>query len=519
MTATVVEQAVGKVRFCVDDVEPAQQRLAVRKAKLRLKELFAEELLAFSHVDRDLIFPGHRYHTHPLAHAVHAAFNDHRPLLLTPDIVWITLAQGLAQHINNHAATLRSRFVSHQGRESLVVKTLAIPNSLQQWSALIQQWTLLIRDRVGADVYRLFECNFSTTTPITHTTSHVVMMDAFQKYFDYELAGICGIPEITLEGTVEDWTSIYNRVQLMAQYDLGWWTNRLLPICQELIKTASGQPSQEFWQAIYKPKAVYGGNVITGWLADLFPYLQHNATQVPSVKNPILSIDRGNIRVQDGISFGSLPLGLSEVPIKVKTQNAENYGLSLVAGFIGVSQAEDGTLCPEIGWAVLEKEDDRLSEALLAKIQRDHITQPPINWQDFNRRSLLGSPPKQLIQLLSWFDGATLYANTNHSWEIASDAFASTRQYIISRELSTRLNQGYVDHFIELADGRCITYAKNWLILGRPVELANPRSRGFSYDLEDCVIIAESFADLFERIFAAEGRYYFDDPDFIPICE
>ncbi|WP_442935794.1 DUF4419 domain-containing protein [Nostoc sp.] len=57
----------------------------------------------------------------------------------------------------------------------------------------------------------MLECNFSTTTPITHTASHVVMMNAFQKYFDYVMYCVCGIPEITLLGTVEDWQSISDR--------------------------------------------------------------------------------------------------------------------------------------------------------------------------------------------------------------------------------------------------------------------------------------------------------------------
>src|SRR5262245_36947832 len=34
--------------------------------------------------------------SHPLVGALHAAFRDHRPVCLSPDIVWLTLAQGLA---------------------------------------------------------------------------------------------------------------------------------------------------------------------------------------------------------------------------------------------------------------------------------------------------------------------------------------------------------------------------------------------------------------------------------------
>lgn len=368
--ASVIKQTGSKVRFCVDDVAPAPKRLPIRNANLRLEECFEKPLLAFSHDGTSLVV--HNHQIHPLAQAVHAAFSDHRPLVLTPDAVWITLAQGFAQHVNNHAETLRSRFVSHQGKEKLVVELFDIPTSLQQWNQSIQQWTLLIRDRVGAGLYRLLECNFSTTTPISHTVSHIVMMDTFQKYFDYELCCVCGIPEITLEGTVEDWKSIYTRVQYMTQYELGWWTDRILPICQEFIEAASGQPSLEFWQAIYKPKEVYGGEVITGWLADLFPYLKDYETQIPSVENPILSINRGDLTIEDGISPCSLPLGLSQVPVKLKTPDGEGYHLALVGGFIGVFQTEAGSLQPEIGWAVLEQHGDGFTR-LLKKLNRSRL--------------------------------------------------------------------------------------------------------------------------------------------------
>ena len=39
-------------------------------------------------------------HFHPLVQAFHNAYNDHRPLCLSPDMIWLLIAQGLANHIN-----------------------------------------------------------------------------------------------------------------------------------------------------------------------------------------------------------------------------------------------------------------------------------------------------------------------------------------------------------------------------------------------------------------------------------
>ena len=46
---------------------------------------------------------------HPVVAAVHRAFMDHRPLCLSPDMIWLMIIQGVANHINAHAEELRPR--------------------------------------------------------------------------------------------------------------------------------------------------------------------------------------------------------------------------------------------------------------------------------------------------------------------------------------------------------------------------------------------------------------------------
>ena len=67
---------------------------------------------------------------------------------------------------------------------------------------------------------------------------------------------------------MDDWCKIRDRIEIIGQYDLDWWTERLLPICDGIIETVAGKPILEFWQNICKPQSMYGGEVITGWLAD-----------------------------------------------------------------------------------------------------------------------------------------------------------------------------------------------------------------------------------------------------------
>jgi len=65
--------------------------------------------------------------------------------------------------------------------------------------------------------------DFSTTTAIEKAAFQVTLMDAMKSYFRYSMVTACGIPEITLEGSVEDWQMIETKAQEFAQYDLEVW--------------------------------------------------------------------------------------------------------------------------------------------------------------------------------------------------------------------------------------------------------------------------------------------------------
>lgn len=65
---------------------------------------------------------------HPLVQAVHLAFSDHRPLVLTPDCIWLTIVQGFGQHVNENAEALRGRIVHHEGKKEFAFQLcLSIP--------------------------------------------------------------------------------------------------------------------------------------------------------------------------------------------------------------------------------------------------------------------------------------------------------------------------------------------------------------------------------------------------------
>jgi hypothetical protein len=305
----------------------------------------------------------------PVIAALHLAFNDHRPICLSPDMIWLLIAQGVANHVNAHAEALRPRFVRHPGKARLVVRRDDFVKGSPEnpWAEVFPEFTEQVRAHVGDATHDFFVANFSTTGPAETAAFEIVLLDAVQSYFTYELHTICGIPALTLEGSADDWRAVLDRARLLPRFDLGGWLTVLEPILQQFVAAAEGRPDPAFWQSVYKHRTVSGGDVVTGWVVTLFPYLKDPTTRLPT--GPNLWVPRtgkeppGEVfpatGERDGFGGGpglqAFPSGLARAPLLWKFPGRE-FEMEFLGGFVGVAQ-DARTLClrPEIGWAVCEK--------------------------------------------------------------------------------------------------------------------------------------------------------------------
>jgi hypothetical protein len=299
---------------------------------------------------------------HPLIDAVHIAFSQHRPLTLSPDAIWLTIAQGFGHHVAANAETLRGRLVRHEGRETLTSRVESLEAA--DFKHAIADFSAQIRAATDPVLHETLVCDFSTTTPAIRTASEVALMDSFSSYFEYAMLCVCGIPKITVEGSLADWQRIRARVEVLETYGLEWWVSRLRLVLDEFVRTAAGHPSPEFWKAIYKPLPVYADEEATGWIADLFPYLGDGPSRVRSHifqherRDWMIPADKGvplyRRRVR-GVVPKSFPAGLSSVPVKLKFIHGRELDVVLLAGFFAVKQdPTDGALSPLIGWSATE---------------------------------------------------------------------------------------------------------------------------------------------------------------------
>jgi Domain of unknown function (DUF4419) len=368
VTPPLVSNPPGKsgITFRVDAVKPAKKPLWSESLADSLNRRFQRKILvlpepeqsvtnasAGSLLERGVKINVARFGSrcHPLIDAVHIAFSQHRPLTLSPDDIWLVLAQGFSHHVAENANELRHRLVRHSGRHELQAKVLDL--SLASFEHAIASFSSQIREATDPVLHETLVCDFSTTTPAIRTASEVAIMDSFSSYFTYVLQCICGIPKIAVEGTLADWQRIRSRVEVLETYGLGWWVSRLRPILDEFVLAASGHPTLEFWKAIYKPASAYGADAATGWITDLFPYLGDAPDRC---RNHVFLHERREwgLPIDEGVQPASFPSGLSSVPVKVRFDGPER-GVDLVAGFFAVKQnPSDLALSPVIGWSVTE---------------------------------------------------------------------------------------------------------------------------------------------------------------------
>jgi Domain of unknown function (DUF4419) len=414
---------IPSVTFAVDDVDPASSPLATCKPLEAVQNLIDTQRYAVDESSQGYPSRGRieacwsygqdcvaKVSYHPLIAAAHLAFSEHRPLVLSPDVIWVTIAQGFAQHIRLSPETYRDLLVRHQGKRELKVERTDLHHGSPEnpWAEVVAEFAALVRQEIGELALRLV-CDFSTTGPTERTVSEVALLDIFEPYFSYHVMCICGIPYITLEGTPADWLKLREKLELLRPFGLDWWLDELGPICDQFARAAGGDIDLEHWRRIYKVRAVYGDEIINGWLAKLFPYTKDRETGQFSHRNVLLDpAVEAEIRRREaespnayerwwdpdatamrpfadvpGTSAKVLPRGLSQVPFTLSERSGQR-AMEFLAGPIAVSQLrETGGLRPMLGWAVREAPAIEQAMARLAEHKLEP-SQGGVTWKTVN---------------------------------------------------------------------------------------------------------------------------------------
>ncbi len=368
----VITRQAKAITFTVSDVSVASAPLPELPCRQAVIEFLGAPIESCSSYQKQLVA---KLRSHPLIGTLHVAFASHRPVVLSPDIIWLTLTQGFAHHINSNAERFRHQLVGHGGKANIIVRRDDFVKGSPEnpWPEVFAEFAAAIKQHIGP-AHGLVVADFSTTGPTERAASEIVLMDSMQAFFAYELHTLCGIPSITLEGTVQDWQTIANRVREFSRFDLDWWIKPLQPILKQFVAAASGEVDGSFWDSIYKWKgpAGSGSPFVSGWITTLFPYLENRHAKRSRMyglecsepmlrRSPWLGSPPSGKAGPSRDEFPSLP---AKAPFLWKFLDAE-YAMEFIGGLIGIRQEPQTLrLRPEVGWAIREVTTDSRSQSL-----------------------------------------------------------------------------------------------------------------------------------------------------------
>ena len=185
------------------------------------------KIIANSFGDRQIVG---KYGYNPFFFGLCEAYANHRPVVLSPDVIWVLISQGFANHINSNSRHFRNQIVDFDDRKELEIEVVGEPEKTDWYNVFESFYSGLSQD-VKDNLAETLLCDFSTSTNVDRLVSQATVMETVKSYYDFIVIYIiCGIPSITLEGTVEDWERVKEKTLALEKYDLGWWTDRLVPI-------------------------------------------------------------------------------------------------------------------------------------------------------------------------------------------------------------------------------------------------------------------------------------------------
>ena len=282
------------------------------------------------------------------------AYEKHKGLVLSPDMIWLAISQGFARYVNAHPEEMRHQLANHEGKLDLVIYS----DGNTDWPQLVNNFAAEIAKYTKNDVAQTLTADFTTTTAAERIASQITLMGSVKTYFQYkEYYGACGIPHITLRGTPEDWQKVLDKTLKLGVGKLAKWTNSLEPILTEFILTAKGQPNVKFWKDIVKKRSVYeleGGGCsfktptkLDGWFLKLFP--DENGKTLDNIYHT-QDMPAEYVRV------GFKRCGIDPTTGDIK----EETDMELWAGFVGaIEDTVKNTIIPKIGWLVRKAESDQ----------------------------------------------------------------------------------------------------------------------------------------------------------------
>ncbi len=273
-TDTLVELP-EEIQFNVADVPIAKELLNTHPSKQLFENKLGKKIMFIptKHANLQLV----NTHYNGLIHTLQYCYDQHRPLVLSPDVIWLAIIQSVSIHVNKNFTKLEKKLFKENKPKTLIARNDSLSFATEHWEDLINQLAQQTKSYTNEDYYSFFVPQFSTTTKIQTTAFQITLLNTYKKAFAYVGESGCGIPYIRLIGNKSDWELIYAHLDHLDLIGLTNWKNELKPLLKEFINVYDNKINTLFWQSIYKNMSDYNAFYISGWILKLFPYIEQQA--------------------------------------------------------------------------------------------------------------------------------------------------------------------------------------------------------------------------------------------------
>ncbi len=281
--------------------------------------------------------------------AIYKAYNEHRHLILRPDDVWLAITTALGLYVNHHVEEMRDTFVEHEGKKEIMVYAKGNLYSAD-WRNIIDQFAVEIEKNTKDDMRSWIEPSFSTSTHVIKTVGQVVLMGVMQKYFSYKGYLMCGLREVTLEGTEKDWKDLpvkASRLKDLGVECLAHWAGLLDYVLYHFVKAFSRNPDKDFWSRVcHSSGNLSGPSHLEGWVNVFIPFGNLDGAYKLKKADP------------DGNEWGrvdlvSIPASTTVVPVSVDDNGTTHSTLFYGGHIVCVYDESKDTIRPSLDWAMV----------------------------------------------------------------------------------------------------------------------------------------------------------------------
>ncbi|KAI0664435.1 hypothetical protein C8Q70DRAFT_947956 [Cubamyces menziesii] len=252
-----------------EDVNPEQLLKAVTLKPYGSAQEHPLLWSSFKEDERHRLIP----HTNGFIETILLACAYHHNLRIRPDDVWIAILTQLSAYFYAHPE-FRDHFVTAEGKKDVVIgqgrrtrrRTPTGPELLSQ--ELEKTIRTNAADSTSAE---WILPSFTTTTQDDSIVCSVLALSKPRPTCNH-FASVDmrrGIPNITLDGSKDDWQKILQRLDRL--YELGdepsVWATMLRPILRRFVSAFDGEVDVHFWEhLVYLPFDPFEMLVVNGWI-------------------------------------------------------------------------------------------------------------------------------------------------------------------------------------------------------------------------------------------------------------